>query len=82
MKKRIAVYCVLFFFVFGDTVFEPRVGADHQPLVVEGYGGVAITGSAYLVNPAGENSYVGKPSIGGGMVMTETASISLLKHSP
>jgi len=82
MKKRIAVYCVLFFFVLMAGAHAAENGPPLPLHTVEGYGGVAITGSAYLVNPAGENSYVGKPSIGGGMVMTETASISLLKHSP
>lgn len=59
---------LLFLFVTGFSVSA----AESPPLPlhgIEGYGGVAITYTAYLTNPSKEHIF-GKPSIGSGFVVT------------
>jgi hypothetical protein len=50
-------------------------GADEAPPLplhgFEGYGGIAITYTAYLTNPAQDGATFGKPSVGAGAVFTD-----------
>ncbi|MBU1053371.1 MAG: hypothetical protein KKC46_06020 [Proteobacteria bacterium] len=74
MIKTIKVSFLLLFFVILSTqsvLCEESKQSPPLPLHgIEGYGGIAITYSAYLTNPGGENSIVGLPSIGGGLLVT------------
>ncbi len=68
--------------VFGITIslllfsgFHAVAGTDEAPPLplhgIEGYGGIAITYTAYLTNPAQDSATFGKPSVGAGAVFTD-----------
>ncbi len=72
---RIAI-CVLFSFLLfipsAASAEEAKKGPPLPLLGIEGYGGVAITYSAYLVNPAKPGELFGKPSAEVGAVGSPT----------
>lgn len=77
-KRRVAVYWLIMFvsslWAISSHAEEGSSSEQSPPLplhTVEGYGGVAFTGSAYLVNPAREGNLFGKPAVGGGLVVSE-----------
>lgn len=68
MKKISVIGClgyVMLFMAAQTVVAEDKVKAPPLPLQnVEGFGGILITGSAYLINPSEEGKVFGLP--GGG----------------
>lgn len=67
--RLVSLWCVAL--AVGALLASPSWAAPPLPLhTVEGYGGVAITGSAYLTNPPENGSVVGLPSVGVGGVYT------------
>jgi hypothetical protein len=72
LQKQVSVYSVLLILLL---VAAPAFAGDESPPLplhgVEGYGGIAITYSAYLVNPAEEGHIFGKPALGAGGLITE-----------
>ena len=63
------------FFLWSGSSYAAASEAEPPPLPlhgVEGYGGIAITYSAYLTNPAQKGAIFGKPSFGAGAVIAES----------
>lgn len=68
---KVSYVCLLALFMFVSGV---GAGESSPPLPlhgIEGYGGVAVTYSAYLVNPAAKGHFLGQPSIGMGGLVTD-----------
>ncbi len=65
-KFMIGCLCAIVFFIMSlNTIAGERAKAPPLPLhSIEGYGGILITGSAYIVNPAEEGKVSGLPSWG------------------
>ncbi|MHC4269925.1 MAG: DUF3034 family protein, partial [Planctomycetota bacterium] len=68
MKKISKICCLsyIMLFITVQTVFaEEKVKAPPLPLQnVEGFGGILITGSAYIINPSEKGKVFGLPSAG------------------
>ncbi len=68
MKKISMISCLSYIMLFMtvQTVFaEEKVKAPPLPLQnVEGFGGILITGSAYLINPSEKGKVFGLPALG------------------
>ena len=68
MKRTVMISCLVYIMLFMavQAVFaEEKVKAPLLPLQnVEGFGGVLITGSAYLINPSEEDKVLGLPGFG------------------
>ncbi|WP_096893870.1 DUF3034 family protein [Candidatus Scalindua japonica] len=68
MKKIFIISCLgcIMLFMTALTMFaEEKVKAPPLPLQnVEGFGGILLTGSAYLINPPEEGKVFGLPSLG------------------
>ena len=68
MKKLSMITCLgyIFFIMTAQTVFAgEKVKAPPLPLqTVEGFGGILLTGSAYLINPSEEGRVFGLPAGG------------------
>lgn len=68
MKRTVMISCLVYIMLFMavQAVFaEEKVKAPPLPLQnVEGFGGILITGSAYLINPSEEGKIFGLPSVG------------------
>ncbi|MFV1975731.1 MAG: DUF3034 family protein [Candidatus Scalindua sp.] len=68
MKKISMINCLSYIILFMtvQTVFaEEKVKAPPLPLQnVEGFGGILITGSAYVINPSEKGKVFGLPSVG------------------
>lgn len=68
MKRTAMITCLgyIMLFITVQAVFaEEKVKAPPLPLQnVEGFGGILITGSAYLINPSEESTVFGLPSLG------------------
>lgn len=75
MQHRFTGLFFAIMFVFSIIIcgVGPAAAKGPPPLPlhgIEGYGGIAITYSAYLTNPAADGKLFGKPSIGVGTVFT------------
>ncbi|MBT3878069.1 MAG: DUF3034 family protein [Candidatus Scalindua sp.] len=68
MKRTAMISCLGYFMLFMavQALFaEENVKAPPLPLQnVEGFGGILITGSAYLINPSEEDKIFGLPALG------------------
>lgn len=66
------VIALVLLIITGGVGIASAKGPPPLPLHgIEGYGGIAITYSAYLTNPATDGNLFGKPSIGAGTVFTD-----------
>ncbi|SFM44750.1 DUF3034 family protein [Thermodesulforhabdus norvegica] len=68
MKKLIST--MIMFCAFSCLVVQADAAPPLPLHNVEGFGGVAITGTAYLVNPPEDDRPIGMPAVGGGFVYT------------
>lgn len=67
--KQVSLSFAIMTLIFGAT--KALGGSPPLPLHgVEGYGGIASTYSAYLVNPSGKGHFFGKPALGVGSLIT------------
>ncbi len=68
MKRIAIISCLCYFIIFMaiQSVFaEEKVKSPPLPLQnVEGFGGILLTGSAYLINPSDEDKVFGLPALG------------------
>ncbi len=69
MKKKNLLF-QLGIFILLLSVSTAKAGPPLPLHGIEGYGGIAITYTAYLTNPAPEDRIIGRPSIGTGAVFT------------
>lgn len=70
--QKISFILLIFFFLSVQLAFgaEKKTSPPLPLHGIEGYGGIAITYSAYLTNPAEDGALFGLPSVGGGLLVS------------
>lgn len=78
--NKVYYLCLLALFMFVPGANAGEDGPPPLPLHgIGGYGGVAVTYSAYLVNPPAEDHFFGRPSIGvGGLLADEGRTLEFV----
>jgi len=71
MRVRLIVVFLIVFFMSQNLLWAKDTRPPLPLHGVEGYGGIAITYSAYLTNTALDGNIFGKPSLGAGFLVTE-----------
>lgn len=75
LSRVLVVGITMSLLLFGG--YHVAAGTDEPPPLplhgIEGYGGIAITYTAYLPNPAQDGTMFGKPSVGAGAVFSDNS---------
>lgn len=75
MKTRPALLLMSSLIALSGNAFAEDTSPPLPLHGIEGYGGIAITYSAYLTNPAADNKILGLPSFGAGLLSSTESRI-------